>query len=787
MTTVPKPDKPESKRARGILEKAVRAERARLALERDYSDITLEELTGQSGKVLNMRVDRLMEVLSDLEKVKYQNNQTRSEDLDLERGVFNARLKIQEKVYDETGRTRVRPNDRTVFEDDENIVGLSELSLDLKKDLNDDKKSDVINALKALNINFWPMKDRDGNETLVVGYPKDIAILRKIFSRDFLINYGTHLSEIEKVESNEAIKQRIQDITLFLDTPSTLVIDENFKAVKSPFAQLYAFGSAPITKVERAALVLDMEIDREIEEGQGSEPESEEDDPVDEAVNRVAANFYLGLEDFSLLEVGDDEENYETQSVNIEEENVQDPMMPDIANMPCYRKYKWLGKTDFLKMIEASKDLSETQKSEFKQKVKDEKKVLWNSWDKKPVSKEEREFTFLAAKDWKTGDKNAANALREVMLHNRNFILFVIKSLKEKIPKTMSKAESDDLFQMANFAIMRAVENYDPTKAESRHYLSYLRNVLESFIRKFEFSKALGMSNTKGQVREPSNSGLARKKVDDIERSIAANYPHRAPTELEKAREFAKQALDNVMMGGGDNISIVGSNQKGLGDRGEIIKSEGTLLADFQRHLIRIMYQYSQVPATEIFGDASLSLSDVSGDGRLLHQPATQLDGLIEKEMQREVRRSLLTLTPREECVLRMRFGIGAQAEKHGRELHAKASMADEANVAMHKSLEEQGMTLREVGDFFEVSVERIRQIEAKALRKLKHPARSRLLSSFLPEDSFNATENRIRREKIAHMVNLLESKMLNGLNESDTKVGEMIHDLKLRLARMQR
>ena len=64
----------------------------------------------------------------------------------------------------------------------------------------------------------------------------------------------------------------------------------------------------------------------------------------------------------------------------------------------------------------------------------------------------------------------------------------------------------------------------------------------------------------------------------------------------------------------------------------------------------------------------------------------------------------LATLTPREEKVLRMRFGIGENTDH----------------------------TLEEVGQDFEVTRERIRQIEAKALRKLRHPSRSRKLRSFL-------------------------------------------------------
>ena len=72
-----------------------------------------------------------------------------------------------------------------------------------------------------------------------------------------------------------------------------------------------------------------------------------------------------------------------------------------------------------------------------------------------------------------------------------------------------------------------------------------------------------------------------------------------------------------------------------------------------------------------------------------------------------EEARVLASLTPREERVLRMRFGIGMNTDH----------------------------TLEEVGKQFDVTRERIRQIEAKALRKLRHPTRSDQLRSFLIED----------------------------------------------------
>ena len=83
---------------------------------------------------------------------------------------------------------------------------------------------------------------------------------------------------------------------------------------------------------------------------------------------------------------------------------------------------------------------------------------------------------------------------------------------------------------------------------------------------------------------------------------------------------------------------------------------------------------------------------------------SSPIEMVINANLEDQTRRVLKTLTPREEKVLRMRFGIGEKSDH----------------------------TLEEVGQDFEVTRERIRQIEAKALRKLRHPSRSKQLKSFI-------------------------------------------------------
>ena len=95
-------------------------------------------------------------------------------------------------------------------------------------------------------------------------------------------------------------------------------------------------------------------------------------------------------------------------------------------------------------------------------------------------------------------------------------------------------------------------------------------------------------------------------------------------------------------------------------------------------------------------------MGDFIEDKRTL-QP---LDAAIQVNLRQSCTAVLATLTPREERVLRMRFGIGMNSDH----------------------------TLEEVGLHFAVTRERIRQIEAKALRKLKHVNRSKKLRSFLED-----------------------------------------------------
>ncbi len=124
---------------------------------------------------------------------------------------------------------------------------------------------------------------------------------------------------------------------------------------------------------------------------------------------------------------------------------------------------------------------------------------------------------------------------------------------------------------------------------------------------------------------------------------------------------------------------------------------------EMQLEKVRMVLKIAKEPIsleTPVGEEEDSSLGDFVEDKNAL-SPA---DAVVERNLSDQTRRVLSTLAPREERVLKMRFGIG----EHGNH------------------------TLEEVGQDFEVTRERIRQIEAKALRKLRHPSRSKLLKSFI-------------------------------------------------------
>ena len=133
----------------------------------------------------------------------------------------------------------------------------------------------------------------------------------------------------------------------------------------------------------------------------------------------------------------------------------------------------------------------------------------------------------------------------------------------------------------------------------------------------------------------------------------------------------------------------------------EELASRMELSADKVRRILRITREPISLE-TPVGEEDDGHLGDFLADEHATPPP----DAAVATALRRQIRKVMGTLTPREEQVLRLRFGIGESTD----------------------------MTLEEVGLRFSVTRERIRQIEAKALRKLRHPMRARQLRSFFEE-----------------------------------------------------